>query len=206
MPQVLKDAVRDRIVTAALEVLATHGYVGAAMGQIAAAAGISTGNVYRYFPGKRELFDAVIPPGFVHRFRTLLRRRVRALDGVRDVRRLNTGAPYHLASEELLQFAIEHRRRVIVLLARADGSRHEGFAERTVDDLVRLAIGHFKALDPTMVLSHSKRSVLTEIYHAFVRVLVAILESFDTESSIRETAEAYTRYHLAGLESFFEGE
>ncbi len=47
---------------------------------------------------------------------------------------------------------------------------------------------------------------LTEIYRAFVRVLVAILTRFETEASIREAVAAYTRYHLAGLKSFFEGE
>src|SRR6188768_3302355 len=98
MAQVLKDDVRSRLIDAALEVFADRGYAGATMGDIAAAASVSTGNVYRYFPGKRELFDAVVPPAFVRGFRTLLRRRVRALDGVRDVRDLPAGAPYHLAS------------------------------------------------------------------------------------------------------------
>jgi AcrR family transcriptional regulator len=206
MPQILKDAVRDRIVGAALEVFAADGYAGATMGGIAATAGISTGNVYRYFPGKRELFDAVIPPAFARRFRTLLRRRVRALDGVSDVRGLAADAPYHLASEELLRFSIEHRLRVIVLLARAGGSRYEGFDERTVEDLVRLAVAHFTALDPATELTRSMLFDLTEIYRAFVRVLVRILESFESESTIREAVEAYTRYHLAGLASFFSGE
>jgi AcrR family transcriptional regulator len=206
VPQILKDAVRDRIVASALEVFAARGYAGAVMGEIAAAAGISTGNVYRYFPGKRELFDAVISPALVRRFRTLLRRRVRALDGVSDLWALAADAPYHLASEELLQFAIDHRLRVIVLLARAEGSRYETFAERTVDDLVRLAVAHFMALDPITELSRSMRFDLIEMYRAFVRVLVRILESFESESAIREAVEAYTRYHLAGLKSFFEGE
>jgi AcrR family transcriptional regulator len=203
MAQVLKDAVRDRIVAAALAVFAAEGYAGATMGAIAEAAGISTGNVYRYFPGKRELFDAVVSPAFVRRFRSLLRRRVRSLEGVRDARDLAADAPYHLASEELLRFAIDHRLRVIVLLARSDGSRHQGFAERTVEDLVRLAVAHFTALDPTTVLDRPMRFDLTEIYRAFVRVLVRILESFDTEPATRAAVEAYTRYHLAGLQSFF---
>ena len=47
---------------------------------------------------------------------------------------------------------------------------------------------------------------LTEIYRAFVRVLVHILERFETEAPIRQAVAAYTRYNLAGLKSFFEGE
>jgi AcrR family transcriptional regulator len=206
VPQVLKDDVRRRLVATSLEVFADRGYAGAAMGDIAAATGVSTGNVYRYFPGKRELFDAAVPSAFVRRFRTLLRRRVRALDGVRDARELAPGAPYHLASEDLLRFCIDHRLGVIVLLARAQGSRYERFAEHTVEDLVRLAVAHFEALDPGLELSRVMRFDLTEIYRAFVRVLVSILERFESEAAIRPAVEAYTRYHLAGLKSFFEGD
>jgi len=205
MPQVLKDDVRDRLLGAALEVFAARGYAGATMGEIAAAAGISTGNVYRYFPGKAELFDAALPADFVRRFRDLLRRRVRALDGVRDIGVLPADAPYHLASEELLRFSIDHRLRVIVLLARAGGSRWERFAEHTVADLVRLAIAHFETTAPRVALTRSMRFDLVEIYRAFVVVLVRILERFETEASIRPAIEAYTRYHLSGLKAFFEG-
>jgi AcrR family transcriptional regulator len=206
VPQVLKDSVRQRLVAAAAEVFTRRGYQGAGMSEIAAAAGVSTGNVYRYFPGKGELLDGVVPPEFVRRFRELLRRRVRALDGVRDVRDLAPDAPYHLASEELLRFCIEHRLRVIVLLARAGGSRYERFAEHTVEDLMRLAVAHFQSVGPGVELSRTLRFDLILIYRAFVSVLVSILERFETETSIREAVEAYTRYHLAGLKSFFEGE
>jgi AcrR family transcriptional regulator len=206
MAQVLKDDVRERIAGAALEVFAARGYLGATMGEIAAAAGISTGNVYRYFPGKNELFDAVVSPAFARRFRALVRGRVRALRGVRDVDALGAGAPYRLAAEELLRFSIEHRLGVIVLLDRAEGSRHHGFAERTVEDLVRLATAHFRALDPGLAPSRSARFVLAEIYRGWVRTLVRILERFETEPAIRGAVAAYTRYHLTGLQSFFAGE
>jgi AcrR family transcriptional regulator len=206
VPQVLKDDVRRRLIDIALEVFAVRGYGGATMGDIAAAAGVSTGNIYRYFPGKQELFDAAVPPSFVRAFRTLLRRRVRALEGVHDVAELAPGTPYHLASEELLRFCIDHRLGVIVLLGHAEGSRYERYAEHTVGDLVRLAIAHFEALEPGLEVDRAMRFGLTEIYRAFVRVLVRILERFETEPAIRQAVDAYTRYHLAGLKSFFEGE
>ena len=205
MAQVLKDEVRERIVAAALEAFAARGYEGAAMGEIAAAAAVSTGNVYRYFPGKSELFDAAVPPAFARRFRALLRRRVRALDGVRSVRALAPDAPYHLTAEELLRFSIEHRLRVIVLLARAGGSRQAGFAERTVQDLIRLAVAHFASVGGAVVLDRPSRLALAEIYRGFVRILVTILERHRSEASIRRAVGAYTRYHLAGLEGFFAG-
>jgi hypothetical protein len=67
-------------------------------------------------------------------------------------------------------------------------------------------VAHFQSVDPIIELGRTLRFDLTQIYRAFVSVLVSILERFETEASIREAVEAYTRYHLAGLKSFFEGE
>ncbi len=54
---------RERIVTAALKLVASEGYAGTGIPAIAAAAGLSTGALYRYFPSKAELFDEVFRRG-----------------------------------------------------------------------------------------------------------------------------------------------
>lgn len=50
---------RERIVDAALSLVAQHGYGGTGIPAIAAEAELSTGAIYRYFPSKAELFDEV---------------------------------------------------------------------------------------------------------------------------------------------------
>lgn len=50
---------RERIIDAALSLVAQHGYGGAGIPAIAAEAGLSTGALYRYFPSKADLFDEV---------------------------------------------------------------------------------------------------------------------------------------------------
>ncbi|HEX6956966.1 MAG TPA: TetR/AcrR family transcriptional regulator [Ferrovibrio sp.] len=50
---------RERIVAAALKLVAQHGYDGAGIPAIAEEAGLSTGALYRYFPSKADLFDEV---------------------------------------------------------------------------------------------------------------------------------------------------
>ncbi|WP_341704286.1 TetR/AcrR family transcriptional regulator [Ferrovibrio sp.] len=54
---------RERIVDAALALVARHGYGGTGIPAIAAEAGLSTGALYRYFPSKAELFDEVFRRG-----------------------------------------------------------------------------------------------------------------------------------------------
>lgn len=51
--------VRERIVAAALELIAEGGYINASMASVAARAGVAVGTVYRHFPSKSELFAEV---------------------------------------------------------------------------------------------------------------------------------------------------
>ncbi|WP_437731139.1 TetR/AcrR family transcriptional regulator [Sorangium sp. So ce1335] len=203
MAQVLKDDVQQSIAAAALTVFAQKGYESATMAEIARAAGVSTGNIYRYYANKDALFYAVVDDGFVRAFALLLRRRVKALDGVDDIRTLPPTAAYHLASEELLRFCIENRLRVVILLGRAGGSRYARFADETAGRLVELAIEHFRALDPCLQVTEATRFNLDQIYRSLVGTMVSTLARFDDEAAIREAVDGYARYHLAGLKSFF---
>lgn len=61
MPQRLKDEVRMRILHAATHELLAHGE-SAGMRQIARAAGLTPGNLYRYYASKEELVAAITAP------------------------------------------------------------------------------------------------------------------------------------------------
>jgi AcrR family transcriptional regulator len=50
---------RDNVLRAAREAFAARGY-GVPLDEIAAAAGVGPGTVYRHFPSKEELFEAVV--------------------------------------------------------------------------------------------------------------------------------------------------
>lgn len=203
MAQYLKDEVQEGIAAAALKVFALKGYMSATMAEIARAARISTGNIYRYYENKSVLFDEVVSDDFVRTFTELLRRRVKSLDGVSDVRTLGPTAAFHLASEELLRFCIDHRLRVVVLLGRAQGSRHEEFSERLVQELIQLAVAHFRSLHPGTRVTETTRFNLERVYRNLVGAMVDILTRFEDEALIREAVEGYSRYHLAGLANLF---
>lgn len=64
-------ASRERIVSAALAIVAEHGYAGCSMAAVARRAGVATGSVYRHFPAKADLVAEV--------FRTAAQREVDAV-------------------------------------------------------------------------------------------------------------------------------
>ena len=55
-----KSATRERILEAAAQVFADSGYHGASVDDIALASGGSKGGIYFHFPGKREIFFALV--------------------------------------------------------------------------------------------------------------------------------------------------
>ena len=203
MAQVLKEEVQRRIVDAALGVFARKGYAAATIGEIAAAAGISTGNVYRYYENKEALFEDAVDETFVHRFSALLEKRVASLAGVEDVRRLGPDAAWFTASEELMRFTIDNRLRVVIVLGRAAGTRWASFAGQTVDQLVRLAIAHFREVAPGVKLSEPSRFALHRVYENLIDTTARILAEYEDEAPIREAVATYSRYHLAGLRELF---
>ena len=60
-PKDLRDLQRrDQIVEAARDCVVRHGFHGASMGEIAAAANMSVGQIYRYFPSKEAIVHAIV--------------------------------------------------------------------------------------------------------------------------------------------------
>lgn len=202
MAQYQKDEVRERIVEAALAVLAERGFAGASIAEIARRAGVATGNVYRYFPGKEALFEAAVPESFVASMRAVLRKRVRALAGVVDA----SGPPspaFAAATADLFTFLLEHRLRIVVALGRAEGTRWDGLRDELVDELVTLAIAHFRELDPALRVTEARRAALHAVYRNLTAATVALLLRFADGAKLRAALEDYTRYHLAGLPALF---
>jgi AcrR family transcriptional regulator len=198
MPQVLKAEVRERIVRAALSELARGGYAATTMSQIARAADMAVANLYRYFASKEELFEAAVPRALVTRFDELLEKSVRAHAHLAGLPRPNDGD----AARELLEFWIEHRLLVIILLGRAQGSVHEQFGERFVARLVALSVNEIRRAYPGVVIPREARLVLEQIFDNTRRMIHAVLEGCEGEQAIRRAVSAFRSYQVAGLAAF----
>ena len=199
MVQTRKPETHARVLAAAEQAFAEAGYEGATVAGIAERAGVSTGNVYRYFENKDALFYEVLPDEFPATFLHLVRRRVRALARTEELTALDEAA--RREAEELLRFWIEHRRRVVILLDRSKGSRYEDFAAQFVKALMRPTLAKLQA-DRGAPLTASTRFVLEQIFRNTVRIIVAILEAHEDEVSIRGAFQGFWSYQLAGLAGF----
>jgi AcrR family transcriptional regulator len=187
MAQVLKPAVRARIEAAALRCFADQGYAGTTMAEIAAAAGIATANVYRYFPSKAALFGAVVPADLPARHDRLLDTRVAAL--------ANGTADRSAAAAELLDFWLDHRLAVVVLLDRAEGtplaSCPGAFVQRLVEHAER-------TLDLPVTPTH--RELLELVFDNTRRAIAHILRTARDRDHAAALVAAFWSYQLPGLD------
>lgn len=199
MPQVPKDEVRAKMLDAALEVFAARGFERASMSEIAERAGVATGNLYRYYDGKDALFAAAVPDAIARE----LERRLEA--SARSFSFLATEAPLAdvtREANELLAFWVEHRLAVGVLLDRAAGTPHHGFADRFVERLVRWSIEEIRAHHPAVRIGAPARLVLENLFDNTRRTIAAILVSSPNERALREGVAAFRAYQVNGLRGF----
>lgn len=204
MAQRQKDAVRARLVEAALEVFAELGFEAATVAAVAERASVSTGNVYRYFASKEDLFREALPASFVAELRALIQARVEALAGARDIARLAKDAGYFKASERLFEFCLEHRERVVFLLSGASGTEYHGFAERLGRDLEKGALAYARRAWPGLRPTAALRFTLREAYRNYVASLARALAVHPTRRELEDALAHLSSYHLGGMKQLFE--
>lgn len=186
MTQVLKSSVRARIEDAALRSFAQHGYDGTSMAMIAAAAGTAPANLYRYYSSKETLFDAVVPDELARRHDALLDTRVAAL--------AEGGTAEAVTAADLLDFWVEYRLAVVVLLDKADGTRFDGYPSAFVE---RLA-GHFRQA-MTSAPSPDQLEILRLVFDNTRGAIARILAAGQDREHIRALITAFWSYQVPGL-------
>ncbi len=199
MAQVLKEAVRRRIEEAALRCFAERGYPGTSVAAIAAAAGTAPGNVYRYFPSKEALFDAVVPRQLADRHDQLLDARVTAL-ARRGSADAGAGAGAEVAAAELLEFWLDHRLAVVVLLDRAEGTPLAGHPAAFV---ARLVAHVERALGGPPPPVH--REVLELVFDNTRRAIARMLLTGRDRAHTRALVAAFWSYQVPGLDGLLAG-
>jgi AcrR family transcriptional regulator len=126
---------RERIVSAALKLIAEGGYMNAQVASVAQRAGVAVGTVYRYFPSKSDLFAEV--------FRIASQREVDAMrEGAAATKNGSARDRITAGTETFARRALAGRRLAWALLA------------EPVDPAVEAERLHFR---------HSYRDVIAEI-------------------------------------------
>lgn len=209
MAQTLKESVRQRILQAAEEQMYTEGS-SVTMRQIAKAAGLTPGNLYRYYAGREELLKAVIDP-VMQGLDALIRRHTgdrlalgqtsfdfpagegeKALEELRDVM-YGALAPALL---DLFRLAGEYPRPMAILCQQNEVNEalmqwFYSLIQRTLDWL----------LEPELTDQQLTRALIQAEGQSFCGGITVLMQQCATFSVLEQTAaiHAFLAIHIEGI-------
>jgi AcrR family transcriptional regulator len=109
-----------------------NGYAGASLRKIAAAAGLTTGALYRHYPDKESLYKALVEPTY-HEILGLLREETDRYEGLLDSEGLNAmWEDSSRAVETLFRYVYKHLEAVRLLISASNRTVYGDFRERLI--------------------------------------------------------------------------
>ena len=195
--QILKNNIRVQIERAALMLFAAHGFDCTTMAEIAAVAGISTGNLYRYHSNKEELLYALIPESFVENCLQMLRQKIDLAMGM-NAKQIAVSQKFRKSNVALLKFILDNRQKLLILLRGCSGTRWQDFRTVAQQTIIEKAGDYFAGIK---VRSDARPDpvLLTGIYENLMNVTITILGSESSRKACRLSLIRLMKYHQSGL-------
>lgn len=199
--QYLKDEVRQRILNAASEEFFVEGYADASIRVIAKNAGISSGNVYRYFSSKSLIFDEIVGPVYA-----VFLSQLKAIE--EQMEQIDTLDPNLSMSciksldGTLLKLFEENRRVMSMLLFKSQGSNYEHIRQ----ELHRVTTNALLSVFPFDKLNFSQtdkalwaKSVATGL----IESTCYLLANSNDETPVASLLTEYITMHSKGMHAYF---
>lgn len=197
--QYLKDDVKNSILQAALSEFMRHGYSNASMRQIANSAGITTGNIYRYFKNKEDLFHELIHPVY-EKFVQYI---IEIKDDIDDSCAIDATNPLdylHKVESTIVELFKESNAELRILLNLSSGSSYEPVKQ----ELIQLAAHILKKVfipgeeqqDQAMI---EERNLAHMLAGTLVEGVCIILRDHEDGETVRQLVDELLRVYCAGI-------
>lgn len=201
--QILKNNIRLQIEQAASMLFSSVGYEKSGIAEIAKQAGISTGNVYRYFGNKQKLLYSIVSDDFVNScFKILLEK----IENVKSLSSDQIAASQEFAKGNLylLDFLICNRLKLVILMKGCPGTRFEDFNSRIRSAVIKAVSEYFSSVTGKRKkkVVFSKNLLLETLYENLINATLVILASKTSDVECRQTLQMLIEYHLKGMSTF----
>jgi AcrR family transcriptional regulator len=184
--QVLKDEIRNSIHRSALAEFKEKGFRKSSMREIAKRAGITAGNLYRYFGSKEDLFYAVVSPAF-GRIVKLIKEN-KEFDYAGDGKYSN-----HLeyAADRIAKIHGEFHNELLILI---DGSRGTVY-ERAKEEVITMFeenIRHLLSKSWPEGVTGDRRFIAHVIAAGYIEGLVTIMRHYGNDTEAVDAMAVFT--------------
>ncbi len=192
MTQRKKDAVLERIECAALAVFVQKGYLAARVSDISARAGVSVGNIYRYYKNKDEIFYALLPQGFPDQLLSVIADKVGAC---------RSGDPDAIGAmaESFIVFLLQNRERIAILFTGTRGTAYECFEDSFAGTLLSIVQRIYEKEVSAYISRYGGDAVLREIYRNLIRMFGRILRLDCSQEEAERQLRQLNLYHYHGI-------
>ena len=199
--QYKKDEIKERIDVAALAVFAEKGYKGAAISEIGKRAGVSVGNIYRYYRCKDDMFYANVDNHFIEEIKDILKDKIAAMGGKNTLLEgLQDG--FWLVNEEAISFMVANRHKIIILFGKSEGTKYEKAKAELVAYIleeVKKSTAKGAAAFETAIQDGFTADI---IYKSLMDMILGILEESEDSETVKRSLRAVNAYHLFGITGF----
>lgn len=194
--QVLKDEMRNRIYETAIKEFSEKGFAKASMRNIAKGAGMTVGNLYRYFEGKEALFYDVISPAYD----CLMELVGKSVEMVKY--RFDTSF-FEFLSEQILKISIEHKIELLILFEGSQGTKYERIKEEIVSVVENFLKGDLLRRFKEENVEIEDIYLLRVIAVGFVEGMTMINKKYENAEKLQKVAAQFIAFYFSDIQKRF---
>lgn len=187
---------RRRICEAAVKEFSEKGYINASTREIARGAGMTVGNLYRYFEDKEAIFCCVIGPAY----ESLMELVKQSLEQVK----LGLGSSFFgELADQILKMRRKHKNELLILFNGSAGTRYE----HAKDEMVKVVEGFLEGnIQEQLRLSGVKVEdvqLFRIIAAGFVDGMAEIFGKYENGDKLKRVAEQYIAFYFSNVPERF---
>lgn len=194
--QYQKEEVRARIFASALDEFEKYGYKDANMRRIAKAAGVATGNLYRYFKSKDDIFDEIVKAVY-----SKISSFIEAASELEEYRRGDLKKLAGYITEGIMTIHAGYGRELLVIADKSLGSKHENFLQ-VLCNMVFERIKNEKSFD----IKDTDDILLRVLSLGFVEGMFMILRTVEDSRHREELINRMLILYFDDIEKRLEGQ
>jgi len=195
--QVLKEEMRNRIYEAAIKEFSEKGFSQASMRDIAKGAGMTVGNLYRYFKDKEALFYSIISPAYD----SLMELVEKSLELVKY--RFDTSF-FEFLSEQILKISKEHKIELLILFEGSEGTKYGRVKEEMVLVVEDFLKGDFLRRLKEEDVEIEDIYLLRVIAVGFVEGMTMINRKYENAEKLQKVAAQFIAFYFSNVFKRFE--
>ncbi len=193
----------EKIVSAAFGEFMDHGFQDASMRRIAASCGLSASGLYKHFPGKEDMFAALVDPaieGFMALYREIQ-------NDYNEELKSEAGGFLESDQDETVRsmtYIYDHFDEFKLLICRSQGTRYESFTHDVADLEEKVTLSYMKELKRNGVkVNKVEKKEFHLLITASIEALFQAVEHDFTRKEAIHYAKTLRKFYLPAWKALF---